>query len=223
MDKMGIIYKATNKINGKCYIGQTKFTLEKRKLEHENSSYNCYFHKALKKYGLDNFSWEIIENGILNLNKKEIFYINEYNSFKNGYNLTIGGEGFPISEKTKKKISKSLMGRFVGKNNPFYGKTHSNETKAKLSEIAKNRKHSKETKEKIRQSSLGRMHTEESKIKMSNMKKGQKHTKETKEKFKIIAKERIFSDETKNKLRENLLKRKRDKNGKFIGGKICGN
>ena len=94
-----IIYIATNKINGKSYIGQTINSLKQRKKRHlwdaSNKRTIIYFHKALRKYGFNNFNWKIICkcNDIKSLNKLEAYYIKLYNTFKNGYNLTIGGTG----------------------------------------------------------------------------------------------------------------------------------
>lgn len=90
----GIIYKITNKVNGKSYIGQTRYTLEFRWRQHQHKKDDTYFHNAIHKYGVDNFSIEILEEcDIADLNNREIFYIAKYDSFKNGYNLTIGGDG----------------------------------------------------------------------------------------------------------------------------------
>lgn len=90
----GIIYKITNKVNGKSYIGQTRYTLEFRWRQHIHKKDNTYFHNAIHKYGVENFSQEILEECDVNdLNSKEIFYIAKYDTFNNGYNLTIGGDG----------------------------------------------------------------------------------------------------------------------------------
>ena len=90
----GIIYKITNKVNGKSYIGQTRYTLEFRWRQHIHKKDNTYFHNALHKYGTENFDLEILEEcDVKDLNSKEIFYIAKYNTFNNGYNLTIGGDG----------------------------------------------------------------------------------------------------------------------------------
>lgn len=90
----GIIYKITNKVNGKSYIGQTRYTLEFRWRQHIHKKDNTYFHNAIKKYGFENFTLEILEEcPVSNLNEREIFYIAKYNTFKDGYNLTIGGDG----------------------------------------------------------------------------------------------------------------------------------
>lgn len=90
----GIIYKITNKVNGKSYIGQTRYTIEFRWKQHQHKKDNTYFHNAIHKYGIENFNIEILEEcNIEDLNNREIFYIAKYDTFKNGYNLTIGGDG----------------------------------------------------------------------------------------------------------------------------------
>lgn len=90
----GFIYKITNKVNGKSYIGQTRYSVEFRWRQHIHKKDNTYFHNALKKYGTENFSIETLEEcDYKDLSKREIFYIAKFDTFKNGYNLTIGGDG----------------------------------------------------------------------------------------------------------------------------------
>lgn len=90
----GYIYKITNKVNNKSYIGQTRYTVEFRWRQHIHKKDNTYFHNALHKYGIENFTVETLEECEANLlNEREIFYIAKYNTFKEGYNLTIGGDG----------------------------------------------------------------------------------------------------------------------------------
>ena len=90
----GIIYKITNKVNGKSYIGQTRYTMEFRWRQHQHKKDNTYFHNAIHRYGVDNFKIEILEEcNVEDLNSREIFYIAKFNTFKDGYNLTIGGDG----------------------------------------------------------------------------------------------------------------------------------
>lgn len=101
---MGFIYKVTNNINGKVYIGKTVETAEIRFEEHLREAYsqkqwNRPFHLALTKYGKENFSLEVLEEvPFEKLNEKEIYYIKKYNSYihfenSNGYNATLGGDG----------------------------------------------------------------------------------------------------------------------------------
>jgi len=107
----GIIYKCTNIVNGKIYIGQTINTLEKRIIGHiHNIKHKSnYFHNALNKYGQKNFIWEIIDEAFSKdeLDLKEIRWIKYYNSFgENGYNLTSGGsDNFKVSKSLKNKQS----------------------------------------------------------------------------------------------------------------------
>lgn len=96
---MGIIYKVRNKINGKLYIGQTIGPLNRRLLAHKNEAYNnpskgCPFHLAIVKYGFNNFEAEVLEEVKTELlNEREIYWIDYYNSYRNGYNATLGGQG----------------------------------------------------------------------------------------------------------------------------------
>lgn len=102
---MGIIYFCRNLINNKGYVGQTRVSLKDRKREHikdaQRCADSCIFHKAIRKYGIENFSWEILEecdNSLLN--EREKFWIKEKNTyFKNesGYNLTLGGDAIMTS------------------------------------------------------------------------------------------------------------------------------
>lgn len=112
-----IIYKATNLINGKVYIGQTINTLEYRKNQHFREAKSkrrntVYFHNALNKYGYDNFKFEEIDsaNSQKELDEKERYWIKYYDSNnKNiGYNLDSGGQSGGVkSEETKRKIGET--------------------------------------------------------------------------------------------------------------------
>ena len=101
MDSFGYIYKITNKINGKCYIGQTKNHVNKRFQEHKrvsknkNSSiYDYPLYRAFRKYGIENFSFEEIEKCNLDdLDERENYWINYFDSLCNGYNQIPGGYG----------------------------------------------------------------------------------------------------------------------------------
>ena len=95
--RKGIIYKATNKLTGKVYIGQTVQKLINRKNRHFRDSINkpgnCKFHNALNKYDNSNFDWEILgEYSSECLDEKEAYYISFYNSVKEGYNILLGGQ-----------------------------------------------------------------------------------------------------------------------------------
>ena len=135
------IYMTTNLINGHKYIGKHHGEL--------NDSYlgsGLLLKQAVKKYGKENFTREIIENckSKEDLDSREKYWIKYYNATESEdfYNITSGGDGGfgsgknspwygkHLSETTKEKLSKMK----TGENNPFYGKTHSDTVKKKLSE-----------------------------------------------------------------------------------------
>lgn len=110
-----IIYTAKNLINDKIYVGKTHFSLDDRKRKHlnesrKNKSKYTVFQKAIRKYGFENFSWEIICKckNIEELNRAEIFYIKKLKTHisQRGYNMTEGGEGGDTftNHPNKKKI-----------------------------------------------------------------------------------------------------------------------
>ena len=99
---MGYIYKITNTLNNKVYIGQTVKTVEKRFQQHKNNSNKEYFsqiilYKAFNKYGIENFICEQIEE-VPNelLDEREKYWIKFYDSYFDGYNSTLGGRATPL-------------------------------------------------------------------------------------------------------------------------------
>ena len=96
---MAYIYKITNDINGKVYIGKTINTIEKRWSEHCKDSLkerneNRPLYRAMNKYGIQHFHIEEIEEcSIEEVSEKEKYWIEIYGSFKYGYNATKGGDG----------------------------------------------------------------------------------------------------------------------------------
>jgi hypothetical protein len=100
-----IIYLATNNINGKRYIGQTIRPLSERWKDHCRVKDKNYFHNAIRKYGKENFTLEIIDtaNSTKELDNKEIYWINKLNTlFPHGYNLKQGGS---VSMRGRKGIN----------------------------------------------------------------------------------------------------------------------
>ena len=94
---MAYIYQITNDINGKIYIGKTEFSIEKRFKEHCQDAFRDRNDKrplyaAMRKYGIEHFHIELIEETD-NPEEREVFWIENKRSFKNGYNATIGGDG----------------------------------------------------------------------------------------------------------------------------------
>lgn len=153
----GVIYLIRSKITGKMYIGQTCRSFNTRWRQHcnesfnENSkSYNHHFHKAIRLYGIDNWDYKILKifscssKELLKkqLNISEVEYITLYNTFKNGYNSTLGGEGTigkdpwnkgkkgvqQCTEETRKKMSASRS----GEKNGMYGRHRTEEEKENL-------------------------------------------------------------------------------------------
>lgn len=98
---MGYIYKITNLINNKVYIGKTERTVNKRWKEHVKNAktdkyQNIILYRAMRKYGIDNFKVEAIDevSNFEDLDEREIYWINYYQSCgEKGYNATGGGEG----------------------------------------------------------------------------------------------------------------------------------
>ena len=94
----GFIYKITNTINSKSYIGQTIQNVKERFYQHcatkcSKAVSNMAIHRAIKKYGKSNFTVEVIEEiDSANLNDRERYWIKYYNSYNNGYNSTKGGQ-----------------------------------------------------------------------------------------------------------------------------------
>lgn len=172
----GVIYKITNLLNGKCYVGQT-IDLKERLRKHKKNK-KSVLGQAIQKYGWENFSYEVLESDIPRdmLDEREIFYIAENNCVApNGYNLTKGGNSRKVlSDEARKKISIATRAAMTP------------EVCAFLSAINKGKTLSEEHKAKIGKAGIGRKHTEESKQKMSEAQKGEKnsfygksHTKET--------------------------------------------
>jgi group I intron endonuclease len=110
-----IIYKITNLINGKCYIGQTRRSLEVRWKRHKYDNKACVaLKRAIDKHGYNSFKVEKIDEAqsIEELNKLEINYIKKYDCIApKGYNLRIGGSSPKISEETRVKMSESRKGQ----------------------------------------------------------------------------------------------------------------
>lgn len=96
---MSKIYKITNALNGKVYIGKTSYNLKKRFEEHCKDSQRRKneirpLYRAMNKYGIENFYIELIEECPAELeNEREIYWIDFYESYEEGYNATLGGDG----------------------------------------------------------------------------------------------------------------------------------
>lgn len=93
----GTIYLITNILTNEKYVGQTRRPIEVRINQHINAALRgCDYalYRAMRKYGIENFQWNVIEEpNIDDLNVREQFWIQYYDSFKHGYNETVGGDG----------------------------------------------------------------------------------------------------------------------------------
>lgn len=196
---MGYVYKITNTINGKQYIGKTMGTIENRWNNHikgAKGNYNSKLSNAIRKYGENAFKVSILEESEneLYLFEKERYWINQANSFgENGYNLTEGGEGAlgyrhyeevkiklrdlaskthkgrQFTEEHRKNLSKAMKG-----NKNMLGKRHSEESKLKMSEATKGKQKSSptiETRQKLSKANTGKKRSEETKLKLSEARK----------------------------------------------------
>jgi len=167
-----LVYKVTNKVNGKVYVGQTIHPLEYRKKKHmESAKYNnkFLFGRAISKYGIGNFKFEtlIYCGGRFLMNCIETEYIKYYdsNNPEYGYNISSGGSSSPAK----------------GEKHFRYGKTLSLNHKRKISEAHKGKVLSDKHKEKIRKYRLGKKLTVEHKEKISKALKGKRKTPFTEE------------------------------------------
>jgi len=142
------IYKVTNKINGKVYIGQS-VDIGKRWSQHMTAKDDIYFHKAIQKYGVENFEWEVIEQcKKKDLDEREIYWIEYYDSFNKGYNCTKGGDSGPVLHGEDNPNWKGGIS-----SDPEYQKQYNETNKEKIKEKKKeyDKQHYEANKEKAKQ------------------------------------------------------------------------
>lgn len=229
---MFYLYRITNQLNNKMYIGQSNKEKERWR-QHKYFGRNPektgqYIHRAMNKYGVENFIYEVIATCCTNedANETEKQLISQYDSRnpEKGYNVAPGGDspwnlglskelnpltGIPRSEEIKKKISKGNLGKIMPK--------HTDEWKSHMSEIMSGRLLPIEQVEKIAASNRGKKRSLETKKKLSNSHSGEKHrlfgkhhSEETKEKiakantgFKHDEKTKLKMSQSSQKIRLN--------------------
>lgn len=147
----GVVYRYVSP-DGKCYVGQT-IDETRRKWEfkrsiHSNSYRSSKLKEAIGLYGFDNFEYEVLfigeyaskEEAQRELYKMEMYFIEYFDSYNNGYNMTFGGDGVKghrLEGEAKESMIKKLKEYYSIHDNPFKGKKHSDDTKKILSEHAK--------------------------------------------------------------------------------------
>jgi group I intron endonuclease len=180
----GEIYCVTNDKNGNQYVGQTMKGFEKRKHDHlydARRGSNMVIHQAIRKHGVENFTWEILESGLANhteLDDMEKYWIRVLNTYHRGYNSDRGGSGSSgriTTKVTRQKIREATTGKKrsvearqniskskLGAKNYNYGKSIPAEVKLKMSKRklgANNpyygKHHSPEAKQKISEANSG--------------------------------------------------------------------
>ncbi len=187
--KTGYIYKLVSPV-GKIYIGQSWcFETRIRKYRNLACKRQPKIYNAIKKYGWDNMECSVIDSAsdYDELNQKEIYWIEHYNSVSEGYNCQQGGKNASHSPEARLKISKANKGR-----------KRSEEMRAKVSAAHKGRVKTKEHQAKITASLKGRKLSQEHRDKL----KGRVCTQATRDKMRIAATGRKLSDQTKLKLAE---------------------
>lgn len=136
----GIIYCATNTVNGKIYVGQTTMTLSARKACHRINKRCSLFHRAIQKYGFDRFAWSVLEecHDKTELDSREMVWVENLKSCQPefGYNLKYGGLGNgKHSDVTKRRLSE--IAKASGRKPPV--NPNNNPTVATRSALSANR------------------------------------------------------------------------------------
>jgi group I intron endonuclease len=189
---VGVVYKISNSINGKIYIGQTTRLLRIRFSEHCTRD-KGQLRNAINKYGRENFHIEVLCecSSIDELNKKEEFFIESMNTLKpNGYNLLRGGRNKIPLDSTRKKLSDAHK----GEKHHYFGKKRDPNVGLAISRAQKGLVRSKESKELASfvmkehwknhpHPMKGKKFTEHEKEKMSKSRTGIKFTQERKDKI----------------------------------------
>lgn len=203
-----IVYKHTNIINNKSYIGITKRTLEER--VHDGYGGSVKFNNAINKYGWGNFTSTILEEN-LSLSdacKKEQYYIQKYNSIENGYNLSEGGLYGTHSDESIKKMSERMRGNTFSRNY-VWTKEAKNNVSEGLKKFYGDPIKSAYVRKRQSEANKGKVVSEETRKKTSEKLKGRTFSKETIEKMRQAALNR--TKEHQEKINKALRERRENK------------
>lgn len=198
------IYKITNLTNNKIYIGQTHYQTDKY------MGSGVLIGHALKKYGLENFVKEYIDEALSQeeLDEKEKFWIKELHAQDRtiGYNIADGGWNcFTMNDDIKAKISKTLTGKYVGANAFRKGLTLTQEHKDAISKAFKGVPLTDSHKRKISEAHVGKTLSDETKDKISKAHTGKPLSEDHKKRIGEGGKGRLVTEEQKKRLRESNL------------------
>jgi len=222
------VYKITHIASGKSYIGISK-DVHRRWTQHKSwvntGARRSAIYSAMQKYGIDAFSWQIIEECSKDdLEMREQHWIAVFDTFRNGYNLTAGGEyNKEVSEESRKRMSDSHKGKKQpqeliekrvkrGSEHFAYGKQRDEATRQKISQSLTGKKHSEETKAKRSKALVGRKMSKEAVEKSKIARTGMKFSEQARKNLSEAHKGNKHSEETKRKMSEahkarNLAKR----------------
>ena len=149
---MGYVYKITNTVNGKSYIGISIYEPESNRIrKHLTGHGSRVLANAVKKYGRDAFTYEILEENVFTelLPDLEVAYIAKFSTIApKGYNLTLGGDGIiglKHTEESREKMSRAHLGKTLSQDHrekigaANRGKIYSQETREKISNALRSR------------------------------------------------------------------------------------
>jgi group I intron endonuclease len=197
METFGFIYKITNLLNGKIYVGQTTQRPAKRWASHKAGVKNPKWpiHRAIARHGAENFDFAVIEEcqDRETLDQAECRWIAELRSKKpGGYNVTDGGggiNGYKFSAEACAKLGDRSRGRHVSQetgrkiSEAKRGQRLGDETRRRMAAARIGKKHSPEVREKIARSNRGKKRSDAHKEQLRQFRLGFRHTDEAKAKF----------------------------------------
>jgi group I intron endonuclease len=207
-EQVPCIYIIENLINGKNYIGRAK-NFRTRVASHKselnlNHHKNIHLQSAWNKYGAENFTFKILEQCPVEQHlEREMYWIEFMDTYERGYNRTVGGDGtLGIKDDIRKKMSNRMKG-----NKYSVGRILSEETKKKISESNKGKKHNPETIKKIAEKHRGQKRSGETRLKISEANRRRKLSQETKDKIADAHRGKKHSEEHKQLLSDINLRR----------------
>lgn len=168
--KHNYVYKITNLINNKIYIGV-------HSTDDLNDGYmgsGRAIKNAIRRYGVENFKKEILvdfETAEIAYRLEKMLVDEKFINRKDTYNAKVGGAGGRPSDEVRQKISEAMS----GEKHRNFGKHHSEETKRKMSLVKKGKRFSEEHRKKMSEVRKGKHHSKETKRKISEAERGEKH------------------------------------------------